>query len=291
MWLEQEGGYYLHRSKDRVTLRIPYQKIGSLRTYIESIAEEVVKVELEAHDLREETLRLMSGLEAREEILMKNLGYIDKTDVKGTLAIEGEIRMLVEEIENHKGRLGKLETDRLFALGDIKLNFKEQTIPKDIPSSFDWINTIDFYRFIKGISERRAYMVKPKVKLPEGFAEVHNIRSFQAISPEGMQYEVRMVKNYPEQNLEFWGATLRNHLEKEGYHLMGEGVRFQTKDSTGLFYEWLMPYGNTDYVYLIAIVISKNRIAIAESAAEHMIYRKYRQPVLDSLATLNLRRR
>jgi hypothetical protein len=291
MWVEEEGGYYLHRSKERVTLRIPYQKIGNLRSYIESIAEEVVSIELEAHDLREDILRLRSGLEAREEILTKNLGYIDRTDVKGTLAIEAEIRMLVEEIENHKGRLQKLETDRLFALGEIKLSFKEQTIPKDIPSSFEWINTIDFYRFIKGISEREAYNIKPKVKLPEGFAEVQNRWNYQAVSPEGMQYKVRTVRNYPEQKLEFWGATLKNHLEKEGYHLMGESTDFQTKDSDGIFYEWLMPYGNADYIYLTAIMISKDRVVIAESAAEHMIYKRYKEPVLDSLATITLRRR
>jgi hypothetical protein len=289
-WVEEEGGYYLHRSKERVTLRIPYQKIGNLRSYIESIAEEVVSIELEAHDLREEILRLRSGLEAREEILEKNLGYIDKTDVKGTLAIEKEIRILVEEIENHKGRLRKLEMDRLFAFGEIKLSFKEQTIPKDIPSSFAWINTIDFYRFINGVIRRGAHDVKPKVELPDGFAKVKNRRSYQAVSPEGMQYKVRTVKNYPEQGLDFWGTTLKNHLEKEGYHLMDESSSFKTKDSAGIFYEWLMPYVNTDYIYLTAIMISKKHIVITESAAEYVIYKKYRESVLDSLATISLRR-
>lgn len=288
IWAEKEGGYYLYRSKEGVTLRIPYQKMGSLRLYIESIAEEVVSIELQAHDLREEILRLRSGLEAREEILEKNLGYIDKTDVKGTLAIEAEIRILVEEIENHKGRLRKLENDRLFALGEIKLSYKEQTIPKDIPSSFEWINTIDFYHFMEGIIRREALNVKPKAELPEGFAKVKSSWSYQALSPEGMQYRVRTVKNYPEQELEFWGTTLKNHLEKEGYHLMGESSSFQTKDSSGIFYEWLMPYGNTDYIYLTAIMISKDRIVIAESAAEHMIYKRYRESVLNSLATITL---
>lgn len=42
-WIEDTGGYYLHRSEERVTLRIPYQEIGSLRVYMESIAEEVIK--------------------------------------------------------------------------------------------------------------------------------------------------------------------------------------------------------------------------------------------------------
>jgi hypothetical protein len=289
-WVEEEGGYYLHKSKERVTLRVPYQKIGNLRSFIESIAEEVIDIELEAHDLREEILRLRSGLEAREEILKKNLGYIDRSDVKGTLAIEEEIRILVQEIENHKGRLRKLETDRLFALGEIKLSYKEQTIPKNIPSSFAWINSIDFYRFIEDVSKRELHSVKPKAELPDGFARVKNNWSYQAVSPEGMQYRVRTVKNYPEQDLEFWTDTLKNHLEKEGYHLLGESLSFQTKNSAGIFCEWLMPYGNADYIYLTAIMISKSRIVIAESAAEYKIYKRYREPVLESLATITLRR-
>jgi hypothetical protein len=289
MWVDEAGGYYIHRSRERVTLRIPFQKIGNLRSYIESIAEEVVRVELEAHDLRDVILKLRSGLEAREEILMKNLGYIDRTDVKGTLAVEAEIRTLVEEIEYHKGMLRKLEADRLFALGTIELSFKEQSIPKDIPSSFEWINTINFYRFIEGPPIREALNVIPKVEPPEGFAELKNRYCYQAVSPEGMQYKVRTVKNYPVQNLEFWGATLKNHLEKEGYHLMGESMSFQAQGSAGTFYEWLMPYASNDFIYLTAITISKDRIVIAESAAEHVIYKRHRKPVLDSIATISPR--
>ena len=148
-WIETAGGYYTFKSRDRVALRIPYQEIGSLRLYLENIAEEVVTVELQAHDLRENILQTRSGLRAREEILKQNLQYIDKTDVKGTLAIEKEILRLVNEIESLKGRLRKLETDRRLARGEIFLSFQEQTLPEDIPSSFDWINSVDFYLFME----------------------------------------------------------------------------------------------------------------------------------------------
>ncbi len=148
-WVEKSGGYYTFKSRDRVALRIPYQEIGGLRSYLENIAEEVVKIELQAQDLRESILQTRSGLRAREEILEQNLQYIDKTDVKGTLAIEREVLRLVTEIEGLKGRLRKLETDRRFARGEIFLSFQEQTLPEDIPSSFDWINSVDFYRFME----------------------------------------------------------------------------------------------------------------------------------------------
>jgi polyhydroxyalkanoate synthesis regulator phasin len=147
-WAENAGGYYIFKSRERVTLRIPYQKIADLRSYLDDVSEEVVKIDLQARDLREDILQARSGLSAREEILEQNLKYIDKTDAKGTLAIEKEILRLISEIEGLKGRLRKLENDRMFALGEIQLSFQGQTLPQDIPSSFDWINSVDFYRFM-----------------------------------------------------------------------------------------------------------------------------------------------
>ncbi len=44
----------------------------------------------------------------------------------------------------------KLETDRTFARAEIKLAFLEQSIPERLPSSFAWINGVDFYAFVRG---------------------------------------------------------------------------------------------------------------------------------------------
>jgi len=104
-----------------------------------------------------------------------------------------------------------------------------------------------------------------------------------------MLYRVRKVKNYPEQDLEFWGTALKSHLIKEGYFLKNESVRFQSINSEGVLYEWIMPFANEDYIYLTAITLSRKGIVIAESAAEHMVYKKYRQPILNSLETISLR--
>ncbi len=70
-------------------------------------------------------------------------------DVDGTLAIEQEVVQILAEIEGLKGRLRKLNVDRVFSRGEIYLSFMEETIPEDIPSSFGWINTVDFYRFMR----------------------------------------------------------------------------------------------------------------------------------------------
>jgi len=149
-WAEEEGGYFLLKSTDRVLLRFPYRKMGELRSILEDIAEEVVDVSPQAVDLREQILGLRSKIRSREEILERNMSYIDEADVEGTLAIEREITQLLTEIEELKGRLRKLNVDRVLSRGDVALSFMQQTIPEDIPSSFGWINTLDFYAFMGG---------------------------------------------------------------------------------------------------------------------------------------------
>jgi hypothetical protein len=138
-WTEDRGGYYVYKSPDMVRVRVPSDQIGSLRVFVEE----------NARDLREEFVSLRSGIKSREEILGRNLLYLGRTDVAGTLAIEREIMMLMGEIENLKGRLRKLNVDRALAQVEVYLSFQEQTLPQDIPSSFEWINTVDFYRFLQ----------------------------------------------------------------------------------------------------------------------------------------------
>lgn len=133
---------------------------------------------------------------------------------------------------------------------------------------------------------------KPKVNKPQGFAEVEagmfSGTVYKAVSPEGMVYKVRTVKNYPFMELEFWGNSLKNQLIKEGYHLTGEEIDLKAEGSEGILFEWILPYGSEDYIYMTAILLSGQRIIIAESAAEHTVYKKYREPILDSLKTISL---
>jgi regulator of replication initiation timing len=148
-WVEEADGYLLYKSSDRVIFRFPYTEVGSLRAFLENMAETVVELSLEAQDLRESILGIQSGIHSREEILEQNLRYIDQTDVEGTLAIEQEVMQLLTEIEQLKGKLRKLTVDRTYALAQVNLRILGQSLPTDIPSSFGWINTIDFYRFVE----------------------------------------------------------------------------------------------------------------------------------------------
>jgi hypothetical protein len=132
------------------------------------------------------------------------------------------------------------------------------------------------------------------VELPEGFAEkrtrlVLYSSSYKAVSPEGILFGVRSVKNYPPQDLKFWQEALKTHLMKEGYLPKGKEVRFETREEEGVLFEWTIPYGNRNYIYITAIIPVKKRILVCEVAGEYSIYMVYREDILKSLRTISIR--
>lgn len=148
-WTEARKGYFLRKASDTVVVRIPAESVNDFRHLLETAAEDVVEYVPEAYNLKEEYLSLQSGIKSREEILEKNMEYLGKTDLQGTLAVEQEITRLITEIEGLKGRLRRITTDIRYALGYIQLELQQQSLPEDIPSSFGWINRVDFYDFIE----------------------------------------------------------------------------------------------------------------------------------------------
>ncbi len=128
-----------------------------------------------------------------------------------------------------------------------------------------------------------------KAKLPDGFAQMRSRRHYSAVSPEGMRFRVRTVRNYPRKELDFWNEALRNHLLDEGYRLLNSGEDFSTPTAQGTLYEWVVPYGSGDYIFLTAIIPAGKKVLIVEAAGEYTIYSRYRESIHESLQTLSLR--
>lgn len=128
------------------------------------------------------------------------------------------------------------------------------------------------------------------VQAPEGFAELEGRgRTFRAVSPEGMLFRVRLLKNEPAKELSFWSEALSSQLRKEGYRGGGEAVGFASGGRTGVLYEWAAPYGNESYLYLTALLVSRRRIALAEAAAPYSLFVQHRKAVRESLEKMRLR--
>ncbi len=151
-WVERSGGYVLLKSSDRVVFRVPFERTSRLEEILERLADEVVTISPQSLDLREQILQAEAGINSRREVLARTLALLSAADTAGTLAIEKEILALVEEIERLEGTLQKLNLDRAFSLVEVALNTLRQSLPESIPSSFEWINGVDFYEFIRGNS-------------------------------------------------------------------------------------------------------------------------------------------
>ena len=147
-WAQHNGGYALLTSSDRVVLRLPFEQMPKLRSKLEELSEYVLDLSPQSQDLREAVLETVAKINSRQEVLRQTLTLLDQADVKGTLAIEKEVLTLIEEIEQLSATLQTLTLNRTFSRAEISLRYLEQTLPENIPSSFDWINSVDFYSFI-----------------------------------------------------------------------------------------------------------------------------------------------
>jgi hypothetical protein len=148
-WTETQGGYLLEKSSERVVLRLPQARLPQLRAFLESLSEDLLTYAPQAEDLRQQLSEARSGLRSREDILKRNLALLDQADAAGTLAIERELLSLIEEVERLKARLAALSLDQKYARAEIALSFRESPLPKDIPSSFGWINQVSFYALVE----------------------------------------------------------------------------------------------------------------------------------------------
>jgi hypothetical protein len=148
-WADDHGGYFVERSFQRVVVRVPTARVDQYRELIYEIGDPVLAYNPSARDLRDEISIVRAQIISNEEALEQILEYIDESGVAGTLALEQELRSVLTEIERLSGRLRSLQNSIAFSHIRVHLSAQQETIPRQRPSSFQWINTIDLYRFIQ----------------------------------------------------------------------------------------------------------------------------------------------
>ncbi len=125
-------------------------------------------------------------------------------------------------------------------------------------------------------------------EVPTGFARYDDTQVVRGVSPEDAVFRVRDEANDPEKDLSFWAEALENHLSEGGYLPRDQG-EFVSQAGDGRFFEWVAPAGDEDWVYITAIVVSGNRLLIAEAAAPVEEYDRRRESIRESLATIDKR--
>jgi hypothetical protein len=148
-WAEEQGGYFVERTLERVVLRVPADAFDELREVSRMTAEEIITYNPSAQDLRQELSAVEAAISSREENLERVLAFLDESDdIEGTLALEREISSLMQELESLRGRERAIRTRIAYARAEIALSAQAADIPDRVPSSFEWLNSLDLYDFI-----------------------------------------------------------------------------------------------------------------------------------------------
>jgi hypothetical protein len=148
-WADEHGGYFVERSFQRVVVRVPTPRVDDYRALIYEIGDPVLAYNPSARDLRDEISTIRAEIISNEEALEQILEYVDESDVAGTLALEQELRAVLTELERLRGRLRAMQNSIAFSRIRVHLSAQQETIPRQRASSFQWINTVDLYRFIR----------------------------------------------------------------------------------------------------------------------------------------------
>ena len=150
-WAEEQGGYFVVRSLEAVSLRVPPQALPALRRRLELLSTQIVFYNPAASDIRRELSNAEVGITSREEAIEAILSFLETADIRGTLAFEREMTEILLEIERLEGRRRELLHRAAFARIDVSLIGSAQQLPVDMPSSFGWINTLGLERFLREV--------------------------------------------------------------------------------------------------------------------------------------------
>jgi Domain of unknown function (DUF4349) len=279
-WIESSGGYFLIRSNDYLEARLPVDLVPEIYDTLKHFAEELLDYSLSARNLSSDLARAKASLSSREEVLKRNMAFLNTADFTSTLAIEREVLQLIQEIEGLRARIAALQTHSAYAALRLRLKSEGITPAGWEASSFDWINSIDFYDFMAQAPVERAFAWLPRSGVPsegpEGFSVYRRSVNFRAVSPEGVRIRVRLLKPEPDMDIDFWQTAVLEHLKAAGYEPRGEARRLGSAGEGGFAAMWLLPYGGEEYVYDTAFIPRGRKMMIVESAGQLQHYDRRR---------------
>ena len=145
---ESSGGYYTRRSDYQTVVRIPASEEKEIAGFLEKKGT-VMAYSVNTVDITTDYLSAVKQLGSRENLLAEYRRLFASADLSSTLTLERELTLLLNEIESLKGRIRKMENDSAFLTLDVSFYTEDYIRPPVTPSSFEWINSVDFHDFIR----------------------------------------------------------------------------------------------------------------------------------------------
>jgi len=148
-YCESAGGYYIKKSDHGISLRLPAGMSGNVEDILKANGI-LIRYNINTTDIGNEHLVLVKQLDSRKKLLSDYDKLIASSRFSSTLTLERELMTVVTEMENLKGRINKMDNEYKFLKLDIKFFSEEVRRNTPVRSSFDWINRINFYKFVGG---------------------------------------------------------------------------------------------------------------------------------------------
>jgi hypothetical protein len=121
-----------------------------------------------------------------------------------------------------------------------------------------------------------------RAEVPQGFAEYEGRSVYKAVSPDGVVFRVRSVKNDPYAELSFWQEALTTRMRDAGYSMVDSG-RITVADRPASIIELAAPLGSEDQSYLIAVIYGEKRLVIVEAAGEVVKFKKHKEEIIEAI--------
>ncbi|NOY26144.1 MAG: DUF4349 domain-containing protein [Oligoflexia bacterium] len=285
----QAGGWFSRYSPQAVTLRVPVDQVQPALAALRQLGE-LVDRSYQSDDLGETMLGLETRLAARRKMLQRYLAVLDNASPKAVVSVQRQTSQLVSEIEGLEGQLRLLRDQAAYAAIDVSFRYRERQGPvRDGSSSFAWLNTLNLADLLDDMeSGRRASRSACQAVAPTGFAPFHGARRFQAVSPDGVAYRVRSVRNQPRSDLAFWREALKNRMEGAGYHVEADQDVLSADGSPGVLLELGAANGEQDQTYLVGLFVDGARLVIVEATGRADRFAQRRDAVLAAVRGITL---
>lgn len=126
---------------------------------------------------------------------------------------------------------------------------------------------------------------------PKGFAPLPSDGEgvlLRALSPQGVRFRVRLVRNDPRADLRFWQEALRRKLENDGYTIV-RAAPAVVAGTDGYLIESVAPVGDQDYGFTVALAVKQDWIVLGEAGGPRADVEAQRAATLAAVAQVRIR--
>ena len=110
---------------------------------------------------------------------------------------------------------------------------------------------------------------------PNGFAQLEDDEryDYRATNADGVVIAVRVERNEPLANLEFWGRVVDERLRRQGYVPNGNPEPVQSANGVpGVLFRYGATVGGREHRYQVAVFVRARKVFVVEAGGDREVF-------------------